>query len=388
VTSAPETIQGQAKTKTPPIAFLVNEHSPSFGDTIGGLQLTGRAIVIQDGERAPDSGGGALTIKLPDNLNVRIRTSELINPDGSVDLQPDAVVTGKDNDAAFTAAMRAWQGYKTSPRPSRAVPSFASQLSQKDKPYADMEFPTVEYRLLSLFRFWNVINYFFPYKKHIEDSWENVLPRYIPKFEANKDGVDYQMTVREMVAEIRDSHGGVRNANLSQERTGRFQPAIFVGYVEEKSVVTKVLDDKLPIKVGDVILTVDGEPVEKMRESISRYIASSTPQWLMRLVHLRLLLGAKDSVVNLRVRGADNQVREVALPRSQSIMDPKLTAVLQRTTPVIQVLPSGFGYVDLARLPAGDVDKMFDTIKNTPAVIFDMRGYPKGTAWSIAPRLT
>jgi len=108
----------------------------------------------------------------------------------------------------------------------------------------------------------------------------------------------------------------------------------------------------------------------------------------MRLVHFRLLLGPKDSVVKLTVRGTDNQVREVAVPRSQSIMDPKLAAVLQRTTPIIQVLPSGFGYVDLARLPAGDVDKMFDTIKNTPGVIFDMRGYPNGTAWSIAPRLT
>lgn len=388
VTLAPQTIQGQAKTKTPPIAFLVNEHSPSFNDILSGLQMAGRNSVIQDGERAPNPAGGALTIKLPDNVNVRIRTSESINPDGSVDLQPDTVITGNDKDAAFAAALRVLQESKTGPRTGRNIPSVVSPLSQKDKPYADMEFPTVEYRLLSLFRFWNVINYFFPYKKHIDDPWETVLPRYIPKFEANKDAADYQMTVREMVAEIRDSHGGTRNANLSQDRIGRFQPAIFVGYVAEKSVVTRVMDDKLPIKVGDVVLSIDGEPVEKRREEIARYIASSTPQWLMRLVHFRLLFGAKDSVVNLRVQGADKQVREVALPRSQSIMDPKLAALLQRATPIIQVLPSGFGYVDLARLPAGDVDKMFDTIKNTPAVIFDMRGYPNGTAWSIAPRLT
>jgi C-terminal processing protease CtpA/Prc len=71
-----------------------------------------------------------------------------------------------------------------------------------------------------------------------------------------------------------------------------------------------------------------------------------------------------------------------------SIRDPKLAAVLERSTPVMQVLPSGFGYVDLARLQAGEVDKMFDTIKNAPAVIFDMRGYPNGTAWPIAPRLS
>lgn len=387
LTAAPDVIQGQSKTKTPPIAFIVNEHSPSFAETLSGLQLASRAFVIQDGERAPDSGGGSFTIKLSDNIKVRIRTSELLNPDGSVDLQPDTVVANNTDNAAFKAAIRAVTE-NTSKRPNRTVPPFTSQLDQKDNPYADMEFPAVEYRLLALFRFWNVINYFFPYKKHIEEPWETVLPRYIPKFEASKDAVDYQMTVREMVAEIRDSHGGTRNANASQEKMGRFQPAIFAGYLEGKSVVTKVLDDKLPIKVGDVILTVDGEPVEKRREYLARYIASSTPQWLMRLVHFRLLFGQKDSVVNLRVQGADNQIREVALPRSQSIMDPKLAAVLQRTTPIIQVLPSGFGYVDLARLPAGDVDRMFEAIKNTPAVIFDMRGYPNGTAWSIAPRLT
>jgi hypothetical protein len=51
-------------------------------------------------------------------------------------------------------------------------------------------------------------------------------------------------------------------------------------------------------------------------------------------------------------------------------------------------LPSGYGYADLTRLQVADVPKMFDTIKDTKAVIFDMRGYPNGTAWSIAPRLT
>jgi C-terminal processing protease CtpA/Prc len=388
LTSAPQILQGQAKTKTPPIAFIVNEHSPAIGETLSGLQASGRAVVIQEGQQAPESSNGTFTIKLPDNIKVRIRTTELINPDGSVELQPDLVVANSStDDVAFNAARRALQENTTTRRPQRSRSS-TELLGQKDNPYANMDFPTVEYRLLALFRFWNVINYFFPYKKLIDDPWENVLPRYIPKFEANKDAADYQLTVREMVAEIRDSHGGTRNANLSMDRLGRFQPNIFLGYVENQSVVTKVLDDKLPIKVGDVILSVDGEPVEKRRDDVARYIASSTPQWLMRLVHFRLLFGQKDTAVKLRVRGTDNQVRNVELPRSQSIMDPKLAAVLERTTPIIQVLPSGFGYVDLARLPAGDVDKMFETIKNTPAVIFDMRGYPNGTAWPIAPRLS
>ena len=389
ITSSPNVIQGTAKTKTPPIAFIINENSPAVTEILSGLQSMNRAFVIQDGERAPEAGGRSFTLKLPDNVVVRVRTSELVNPDGSIELQPDAIAQkSATEDAAMKQALQAIQGNKTGPGPNRTVPPFASQVAQKDKPYADMEFPSVEYRLLALFRYWNVINYFYPYKKLIGESWETVLPRYIPKFEANKDAADYQMTVREMVAEMHDSHGGTRNANASMERMGTFQPAVFVGYVEARSVVTKVLDDTLPIKVGDVILEIDDQPVEKRREDLARYIASSTPQWLERLVHFRLLFGQKDTVVKLKVRGTDGQSRVVELRRSQSIMDPKLNDVLKRSTPIVEVLPSGFAYVDLARLQAGEVDKMFETIKNTPAVIFDMRGYPNGTAWSIAPRLT
>ena len=31
---------------------------------------------------------------------------------------------------------------------------------------------------------------------------------------------------------------------------------------------------------------------------------------------------------------------------------------------------------------------MFELFKDTKAIIFDNRGYPQGTAWAIAPRLS
>lgn len=43
--------------------------------------------------------------------------------------------------------------------------------------------------------------------------------------------------------------------------------------------------------------------------------------------------------------------------------------------------------MDLARLTIPQVDEAFEVLKDTPGIIFDMRGYPNGTAWSIAPRL-
>ncbi|HEX6731230.1 MAG TPA: hypothetical protein VF074_14495, partial [Pyrinomonadaceae bacterium] len=237
--SSPKMIQGRAKTKTPPIALVVNQNSPASIELLSGLQSANRAFVIQEGDRAPEVGGAIFTTELPENIKVRIRTSEAIYPDGSVEFQPDMTVQAN----GMTEAMKVVQENKLGPRPTRPASPFTAQVAKKDDPYTEMNFPTAEYRLLALFRFWNVINYFFPYKNLIGDSWETVLPRYIPKFEANKDQADYQLTVREMAAEMRDAHGGVRNATAASQKLGTFLPLAFVGYIESKSVVTKVLDE-------------------------------------------------------------------------------------------------------------------------------------------------
>jgi hypothetical protein len=103
-----------------------------------------------------------------------------------------------------------------------------------------------------------------------------------------------------------------------------------------------------------------------------------------------LLRGQENSKMKLKLRAVDGSIREVEVTLTVSGNDPRWANMNKREKqlPAFTVLPSGFGYVDLDQLEMGDVGKMFETIRNTPATIFDMRGYPKGTAWEIAPRLT
>jgi C-terminal processing protease CtpA/Prc len=382
--TAPETLAGNNKAKTPPLIFLVNEESP-LAEMLGGLQAAQVAYVIQDGNTTGAGGAITTTIKLSESVVVEMRTAELVNPDGSVGLAADLVAPRGE---AMPAAQRVIAEGKFVSHRARTLSAFTPQVSQKEKTYAEMEFPAVEYRLLALFRFWNIINYFYPYKDLIGSDWNDMLPRYIPKFEENKDAVDYQMTVRELLAEVHDSHVGVRNANASDAKIGMFFAPVLLRFVENQTVVVKVLDEKLPVHRGDVVLAIDGEPVEKRREFFARLISASTPQALMSRVQLNLLRGQKDSLAKLTIRGVDGETREVEIARSASRQDPKIFDALLRSGPVVQILPDGFAYVDLERLTVAEVDKMFETIKGAPAVIFDMRGYPNGTAWAIAPRLT
>jgi C-terminal processing protease CtpA/Prc len=200
------------------------------------------------------------------------------------------------------------------------------------------------------------------------------------------------LTVREMVAEIQDSHGGVRFTSVSKsaERLGRFLPPFSLKFIENQTVVESVFDDVKDVKVGDVITAVDGVPIEKFRANYARYMPASTNQALMRNIHFDLLRGQENSRRKLTLRGIDGATREVEIVLSVSASDPRWAKTVnkEKPLPVFTILPSGYGYVDLARLTVAEVDKMFATVKNAPAVIFDMRGYPQGTAWEIAPRLT
>jgi len=217
------------------------------------------------------------------------------------------------------------------------------------------------------------------------------LPRYIAKFEANKDAADYQGTILEMVAEIQDSHGTVRNGLPKfADRIGRFLPPFRVRYIQEQPVVTYVYDEKAGVKLGDSILKIDGEKVEEYSKRFTIYIPSSTPQALYRNLGFSLLRGQKDSKTKLTLRGTDDKIREVEVSRTMSIPDPRWleSAPTKRSTPIFSVLPSGFGYVDINRLQSKDFDQMMETIKNTPAVIFDMRGYPRMDNNRIARHLT
>ena len=96
------------------------------------------------------------------------------------------------------------------------------------------------------------------------------------------------------------------------------------------------------------------------------------PQSLALAVSAVLLNGHKAAPVVLTVTDAAGRPHRLTLPR---------------TTPVYGVLPSGLGYMDLGRLTPADVDKAFQAVAKTPGLIFDMRGYPNGTAWAIAPYL-
>lgn len=368
------------------VAFVIHAAS-DVPHVAWAMQRAGLGAIVLDGAGdALAAGATRSPIALGEGRYAEVRLGEVIGGTGG-GLSADTVILG---DTTGAAALRAT--LESVRRPARAVAPPTSALPFVRAPenaYPDMRYPSLPYRLLAVYRWWNAINYFYPYKHLMGEEWNAVLARSIPRFEAARDSTEYALAVAEMVTHIHDSHGFVRDSAL-QAYFGRAQVGVLVQYIEGQPVVVRVADDTATvasgIAVGDVIVRVDEEDAGVRRDRLATYLAHSTPQALNTAVATRLLNGPEGSVARLVVRRARNALHELAVPRRPAAR--ALDTYSPRSGPILRMLPGNVGYADLARLTQAMVDSMFEVFRDAKAIVFDDRGYPLGTVWSIAPRLT
>lgn len=356
------------KTDIPPIAFA--------------LRGSGQGAIVVDGTTT-DIAAGAVTytVDLGEGLQAIVRVSEM---EGNA-AADTAVAHSAADDPLRVALAIAHQ-----PMAERPVTvTRSAYIPTPDLPFASPAYPRAGARILAAYRWWNAIQLFYPYKHLIGEDWGRILPHGIQALDAARDSLEYAKAVAEMVTHIHDSHGWVGGSSaLWNVVVGRLPAAVQLQYIGGEPVVIAVGDDSATkasgIGVGDVVLDVDGEPVATGRARRALYTAHSTPQALDAAIASRLLVG-DDSLAHLRIRDRRDHVRDVVLPRRSAYWD---LVRYPRSGPVMKLLPGNIGYADLSLLTVAMVDSMFDMFKNTRGIIFDDRGYPQGTAWSIAPRLT
>ena len=294
-----------------------------------------------------------------------------------IGFQPDLVVSAAasgDSDPARAAAIELSRKAPGDTNASRKAGPVPPRISFIDESYPEMRYPTEEYRLLGLFRFWSVIEHFYPYKELMDQPWGKALEDFIPRMEQARDATEYGLVVAELVARLQDSHGAISSPAFDSY-IGTHRPPVRLDPVEGQLVVTRIDEaakGSVDLRIGDVVVAVDKEDVATRRERLSKYLPASTVGSLHRIQARDILLGAKDSDVVITVRSPQGAVKDVKLVRSIAGAN---RSVETRTQPVYAVRPDGFGYVDFDRLTAEQASAAYDAVRATPGLIIDLRGY-------------
>jgi C-terminal processing protease CtpA/Prc len=370
--------------RAPRLVFIVGPGTADLFPLLMALQAQGSARVVQEGE-LPEAGVMASTLEIDAGLTVRLRHGEWLRPDGGAGFRADAVVPAGNGDAARERALALLE----EPPSPAAGPGPVSQAYRYDafleKDYSESPYPDREHRLLALFRLFAVIEHFYPYRNLMDRPWAETFVAFIPRMSAARDATDYALTVAELATRIQDSHVTLASPVLDAY-FGTHRPAVRVDLIEGQTVVTEVAPELAPsgLRVGDIVVSVDGETTAARRARLARYLPASTPGRLENKIDVQFLLGPETQPAEIEVRGEDGGLRRASAPRALEGLAPRSRT---RTGPAYAVLPAGYGYVDLQALTAAQVDAAFEAIKATPGAIFDMRGYPGRGARELIPRL-
>ncbi|WUR11426.1 S41 family peptidase [[Empedobacter] haloabium] len=364
------------------LAFLVDDVAAVPAVALA-LQRRGQAVLLAPaGSRSRCGPSRLLRVGA---LRVEFSAGSLVDSAGLVPCKVDGTVPAATESGIGSAAVRA--AYRTLSRPSRRVAAaqpgglpLAVVRQGRDGP----RLPPPQWRQAAAIELWAALDMAHPARRLFPGDWDEALLRCLKGMAAADTELAYGLALQRMAAAAGDSHVRVFSRALDTAR-GRAQPGVRLAQVEGRIAVTGFADDPAAaagLLAGDELLAIDGVGVRQRLDELLPQVSASTAAGGLRTALEWLTAGPEGSVALLRV-AREGAVREFALPRRR-IDDERP----QRPAgDAVRILPGNVGYVDLDRLERSEVASMFDTIGTTRAVIFDLRGYPRQTAWSIAPRL-
>jgi C-terminal processing protease CtpA/Prc len=275
--------------------------------------------------------------------------------------------------SAVQNAKRAGEHYYIDKAPNVGNPVFKNEQS-----YSSMKYPDAGFRLLALYRYWNIIHYYFPYKNLIDEDWNKVLPEYIPKFINSTNELDYKLTVLELIARVHDTHANIwgKDDALNAYRGKNYAP-IEVKFVEQQAVVTRYVDDNLGkatgLKVGDVVERIDGKLVNDIiKEKLSLTPASNHSTKLRNIA--RDLLRTNQEKISITYSNEKGQfTTEVNTFDTNEI---NLYQKFQQKDTCFKMLNSEIAYLYPGSLKNTHLTGIMQSVMNTKGLIIDFRCYP------------
>jgi C-terminal processing protease CtpA/Prc len=235
-------------------------------------------------------------------------------------------------------------------------------------------------RLADVALAWNVFQHFYPYFDVVGTDWPQALRQALQTAATDADERAFLDTLRRLVATLHDGHGNVGHKSDSDFAA----PPLKLAWVEGHLVVTWCAEqgaDKL--KPGDVLLKIDGKPVQELLAEKEQLISAATPQWFHARVGAELLRGAPGSSVTLELQAAAEPSYSVTLKREATGM------AREKRPEKIHEIKSGIWYVDLdaSQAKVADFQQALPNLEKAKGIIFDLRGYPNEVAMKVLPLL-
>ncbi|MGN7864527.1 S41 family peptidase [Chryseobacterium sp. 22458] len=244
-----------------------------------------------------------------------------------------------------------------------------------EKPYENEAYPDAGFRLLSLYKYWNIIQYYFPYKNLIREDWKEVLPEFIPKFADAKNETDYTLAALEIIARIHDTHANVWGSNKALDKYfGARHVPVKLTFAENKAVVSSYINDQLGkesgLQTGDIITEINGKPVDHIVKEMLKISPASNYATQLRDI-ARKLLRSNSETMNIKI-SRNGKTESLAV----KTFEPKELNIKKEPKDFFKMLDNQTGYFYMGSADGKKLSESFDKLRNTKGIVIDLRSYP------------
>ena len=247
--------------------------------------------------------------------------------------------------------------------------------------YADFKWTDKNLRLLILFRYWNYVEYFFPYKYQMDQNWDKVLSEFLPRIIAPESEKDFGLAIREISIKLNDTHASTQVPQLLEYFGDKFIP-VDIKIIDQKAVVISLKNDSLAkvndLKIGDVITKVDGKTIAAILNDNRKYVEGSNEPSVLKNAYWAVFNGKTTSFEIEFIRDGKTAVKSI---NRYKYKDLKIKFPTQEKW---KVLEGNIGYVNFDAVAVENIPDLIAELKNTNAIIFDDRKRPHDVMFALS----
>lgn len=253
-------------------------------------------------------------------------------------------------------------------------PDFSNEAA-----HAQIKQPDAGFQLLALYRYWNIIHYWSPYRDLIDGGWDAALREYVPRVALAATPDDYKREMLTLIARTSDSHANLWSSIAVRPPVGDHRLPVTVRFVGQQAVIAGLLPvpggSPPPYQAGDIIEALDGVPVGKLVEAWTPYYAASNQPARLRDIASELTDGpAGDVKVTLRREGESFEVSVPRVPAAS--VAGKIVVAHDLPGGAFRLLSPDIAYVKLSAARGADPKDWITQAAGTKGLVIDIRNYP------------
>lgn len=251
------------------------------------------------------------------------------------------------------------------------------------KNYFSLDYNNKGSRVLMLFTYWNVIEYFFPYKYIMDQKWDKTLEQTLPIILDAKNDVEFLSAMKRMSTNLNDGHVMF---HIYPAKSAVKDPVYFPAtgkIIDDKLVVTEILGDSLAqaydIKIGAVITKINDKTIKNyIDENKDLISASNEASFLNKIVNLILTSNSENVKVEF-LKDGKLVIKEMDWFNYHDSHRNEYKKGAMKKKDKFKLLDNNIGYVNMGIIKPKNIPDMIEVLKSTKAIIFDMRNYPQNS---------